>query len=80
MKAYLVKLPSDFGDVDSNIARIYNGSNEIIKAAFVGNGCTGKINAANSDIAFETTVKGTTIKDGGSASGVEATTVLIPLN
>lgn len=72
LKAYLVKLPSDFGDVDSNIARIYNGSNEIIKAAFVGNGCTGKINAANSDIAFETTVNGKTIKDGGSASGVEA--------
>lgn len=72
LKAYLVKLPNDFGDVDSNIARIYNGSNEIIKAAFVGNGCTGKINAANSDIAFETTVNGKTIKDGGSASGVEA--------
>ena len=70
LKAYLVKLPSDFGDVDSNIARIYNGSNEIIKAAFVGNGCTGKINAANSDIAFETTVNGKTIKDGGSASEV----------
>lgn len=70
LKAYLVKLPSGFGDVDSNIARIYNGSNEIIKAAFVGNGCTGKINAANSDIAFETTVNGDSIADGGSASGV----------
>lgn len=72
LKAYLVKLPSGFGDVDSNIARIYNGSNEIIKAAFVGNGCTGKINAANSDIAFETTINGTPVTDNGSATGVAA--------
>lgn len=76
LKAYVVKVnKTEFADkeaVEAGIAQIYNGSNTIIKTAFVGNGCTGKINAANSDIAFETTVNGTSIADGGSATGITA--------
>lgn len=60
MKAYVVK--TDLVIDDSNIAQIYNGSSDIIKTAFVGNGCTGKFNTVNSDIDFVTTVDGTTLK------------------
>lgn len=42
LKAYLVKGASD----TISITQIYNGSNEIIKSAFVGNGCSGKFNAS----------------------------------
>lgn len=55
LKAYVVKTKETIND--ENIAQIYNGSNEIIKTAFVGNGCTGKFNAATSTIAFDGTVQ-----------------------
>lgn len=55
LKAYVVKTDQEINA--SNIAQIYNGSNEIIKTAFVGNGCTGKFNAATSTIAFDGTVQ-----------------------
>lgn len=60
MKAYVVKGAGEIND--NEIAKIYNGSSDIIKTAFVGNGCTGKFNTVNSDIDFVTTVDGTTLK------------------
>lgn len=51
LKAYVVT-----GVKDETIAEIYNGSNTIIKTALVGNGCTGKFNAASSNIGVNATV------------------------
>ena len=51
LKAYVVT-----GVKDETIAEIYNGSNTIIKTALVGNGCTGKFNAASSNIGVDATV------------------------
>lgn len=51
LKAYVVT-----GVKNETIAEIYNGSNTIIKTALVGNGCTGKFNAASSNIGIDATV------------------------
>lgn len=51
LKAYVVT-----GVKNETIAEIYNGSNTIIKTALVGNGCTGKFNAASSNIGVDATV------------------------
>lgn len=58
LKAYVVKGAGTIGtgDNDTSINQVYNGSNTIIKTAFVGNGCTGKFNAANSEVVFDGTV------------------------
>ena len=61
MKAYVVK-----GADGKSIAQIYNGDNEIIKTALVGNGCTGKFMAVSSEIAFDTVV---TTADGNALAG-----------
>lgn len=61
MKAYVVK-----GADGKSIAQIYNGDNEIIKTALVGNGCTGKFTAVSSEIAFDTVV---TTADGNALAG-----------
>lgn len=68
LKAYVVKTDQEINAF--NIAQIYNGSNEIIKTAFVGNGCTGKFNAATSTIAFDGTVQK---YHDGEAAGNSAT-------
>ena len=54
LKAYVVK-GADPIDA-SNVATVYNGANNIIKTALVGNGCTGKFNAASSNIGIDATV------------------------
>lgn len=60
MKAYVVK-----GADGKTIAQIYNGDNEIIKTALVGNGCTGKFTAQSSAVTTDITVT----KDGNTATG-----------
>lgn len=72
LKAYLVK-NANYTSVEAVVAdinRIYNGNNETIKTAFVGNGCTGKINAANSDVVVAPTV---TLNGKGNALTPDAT-------
>lgn len=59
MKAYVVK-----GADGKTIAQIYNGDNEIIKTALVGNGCTGKFTAQSSAVTTDITVT----KDGNTAT------------
>ena len=54
LKAYVVKGADTI--TASNVATVYNGANNIIKTAFVGNGCTGKFNAASSNIGIDATV------------------------
>lgn len=54
LKAYVVK-GADRIDA-SNVVTVYNGANNIIKTALVGNGCTGKFNAASSNIGIDATV------------------------
>ena len=65
MKAYVVK-----GANGKTIAQIYNGDNEIIKTALVGNGCTGKFNAVSSEITFDTVV---TTADGNTLAAANDT-------
>ena len=64
MKAYVVK-----GAGGKTIAQIYNGDNEIIKTALVGNGCTGKFTAQSSAVTTDITVT----KDGNTATGTAYT-------
>ena len=64
MKAYVVK-----GAAGKTIAQIYNGDNEIIKTALVGNGCTGKFTAQSSAVTTDITVT----KDGNTATGTAYT-------
>lgn len=64
MKAYVVK-----GADGKTIAQIYNGDNEIIKTALVGNGCTGKFTAQSSAVTTDITVT----KDGNTATGTAYT-------
>lgn len=64
LKAYVVKGADPINA--SNVATVYNGANNIIKSAFVGNGCTGKFNAVSSEIAFDTVV---TTADGNALAG-----------
>ena len=64
MKAYVVK-----GANGKTIAQIYNGDNEIIKTALVGNGCTGKFTAQSSAVTTDITVT----KDGNTATGTAYT-------
>ena len=54
LKAYVVKGADPINA--SNVATVYNGANNIIKTALVGNGCTGKFNAASSNIGINATV------------------------
>lgn len=54
LKAYVVKGADPINA--SNVATVYNGANNIIKTALVGNGCTGKFNAASSNIGIDATV------------------------
>lgn len=62
LKAYVVKGADPINA--SNVATVYNGANNIIKTALVGNGCTGKFNAASSNIGVDATV---TLNGEGSA-------------
>lgn len=52
LKAYVVT-----GEDANDPVKVYNGSNSIIKTAFVGNGCTGTIKAADSKVEIAPTVK-----------------------
>lgn len=54
LKAYVVKGADPINA--SNVATVYNGANNIIKTALVGNGCTGKFNAASSNIGIDATI------------------------
>lgn len=54
LKAYVVKGADPINA--NNVATVYNGANNIIKTALVGNGCTGKFNAASSNIGIDATV------------------------
>ena len=53
LKAYVVS-----GVTNETVAEVYNGSNTIMKTAFVGNGCTGKIKAANNETVATVEVTG----------------------
>lgn len=80
LKAYVVT----GADEDTSVAQVYNGSNNIIKTAFVGNGCSGKIKADNNEtvatvevtgdgFTANTTTENITIGESTVASVVSAT-------
>ena len=70
LKAYVVS-----NVTNETVAEVYNGSNTIIKTAFVGNGCSGKIKAANNETVatVEVTADGFTAKDGFNTTTEDVT-------
>lgn len=75
LKAYVVKGADPINA--SNVATVYNGANNIIKTALVGNGCTGKFNAASSNIGIDATVtlngEGTALSPDNNGAFIGAT-------